>query len=279
LPLISLANIIVLNGVVYAGMVDINSMLININQPIFRNVQSNSGVLTSTFNGKPFKIISGTKTFIYNKKIYYTDSLIFTIDGTIYMPLKSFLENLGYTVRMQYDVRKAIKKSFSYYTKNFVYYVLQGEQNYTYINGIIYLKIISHSYSKSVYIKLYDSLPDDFLAKLKVKFSEGGLNLKIVSLDTLTTKPTIVFKQGSKNVFWINFLNNTNIQYKYYENLGYNGETSYSLAKSIGYDKLIICPTVMLKDTVIGFVYIFTTTSKINLDALVKGINEFYKSY
>ncbi len=259
-------------------MIDINSVMINTGQPVFENVQSNANVLTATYKSKPFKILAGTKTFIYDRKIYYTNSMIFNIDGIIYVPLKSFFENLGYSVNTQYDLKDVQKLSFYYYSKQFIYYVLQGEETYRYLNGIIYIRIKSSVSSKIVYLKVYDKISDDFLSKLKTTFLRSGLNLKLVSLSTITTKPTIVLKQGSENIFWINFLKKTNIEYDYYTKLGYDGNLSYSLVKDIGYNKLIICPTTMLNNTVVGFVYLFTTTSKINIDNLVRGINEFYKS-
>ena len=278
-PVASFASLILLNGVLYINILDINTILINCGQPVFQDVQSNGNVLTAVFKGKNFKVIAGTKTFIYDKRIYYTDSLIFNINDVIYIPLKSFFNNLGYTVNTQYDTRTAIQKSFYYYTKKFTYYVLQGQQTYTYLNGVIYMKTKRETYTKIVYIELYDKLPEDFLTRMRMIFSNNGLNMKIVPITQITLKPTVVFKQGSQNLLWINFLKKTQESHKYYLKFGYNGPASYSLAQMINYDKLLICPTTMLDNTMIGFVCLFTTTSEIKLNSIVKGINEFYQSY
>ncbi len=261
-------------------MIDVNTILINTNQPVFEGIKSNGDTLSAVFKGRSFKIIAGTKTFIYDKKIYYTNSLIFNIDGTIYIPLESFFKNLGYTVNIQYDSNNVVKKEFSYYAKRFSYYILEGEESYKYLNGVIYIRIKHKSQnSKVVYIKLYDSMPEDFLAKMKSIFLRYGLNPEIVPINKITLFPTIVFKQGATNLLWINFLQKTAKRDRYYTLFGYDGQASYSLAKDVGYDKLIICPTTMLDSTALGFVYIFSTVRNIDIESIAKGLNEFYKNY
>jgi hypothetical protein len=260
-------------------MIDINAILINSNQPVFEGVKSNGNVLSATFKSKLFRIISGTKTFLYDGKVYYTDSLIFNINGTIYIPLESFFKNFGYTVNARYDSNNVEKKEFSYYTRKFTYYVLKGEEKYEYSNGIIYIKVESGIQNKVIYVKLYDSMPGDFLAKMKSIFSRYGLNTEIVSIDKFTIKPTVVFKQGSADLLWINFLKKTIRDKRYYTFFGYDGAASYSLVKDIGYGRLIVCPTTMLNNTAVGFVYVFSTINNIDLDMIAKGINEFYKNY
>ncbi len=260
-------------------MLDINSIMINVNQPVFDNVESNGNVLTAYYKGKPFKIIAGTRTFVYDKKIYYTNSLIFLINGNIYVPIKSFFENLGYTLNIRYDIRAATKDSFRYYSKEFIYYILQGKTEYKYLNGVIYVKFMAFSRASDViYIKMYDKLSDDFLSELRAAFLKKGIDMRIVSTNTFTMRPTIVFKKAERNLFWIDYLDKTDAEYKYYIKFGYDGELSKKMVDFVGYNTLIICPTTMLNNTIVGFVYLYRQLSDINVDSLVRGVYEYYKS-